>query len=111
MYYFSVKLLHGVFLINLDPCDKCAINSICKSQFDGSIKCVCPPGYNGTNCNNYIGTCIPNPCMNGGNCEEISNDYICQCTSGYVGKNCSYEGFVYVFVTFPATVDRIVIVS
>ena len=76
-----------------DPCDECVINSTsCEPQNDGSVNCVCPANYNGTSCNNYIGMCIPNPCMNGGSCEDLINNYICQCTPDYTGENCSIEG-------------------
>ena len=77
-----------------DPCNECVINSTCDPQSDGSVNCVCPAGYNGTSCNNYINMCNPNPCMNGGSCKNLINDYICQCAPGYIRRNCSSEGIV-----------------
>ena len=75
-----------------DPCGDCVVNSTCVRESDGSVNCICPAGYNGTNCSNYIGMCIPNPCMNNGNCQDLINNYTCQCTSGYAGRNCTSEG-------------------
>ena len=46
-----------------DPCDECVTNSTCRPQNDGNVNCVCLPGFNGTNCNNFIGLCIHNPCI------------------------------------------------
>ena len=91
-----------VLLLNfyLDPCDECVSNSTCQPQLDGSVNCVCPTGYGGINCNSYIELCDPNPCENGGSCEDLINDYICHCTSGHVGRNCSFEGFVYVCICY-----------
>ena len=39
--------------------------------------------------------CSPNPCSNGGTCNNDSNPYTCSCMFGYSGDNCdvnSYEG-------------------
>ena len=36
--------------------------------------------------------CTPNPCMNDGSCEDLINDYICQCASGYTGEHCDFKG-------------------
>lgn len=32
--------------------------------------------------------CTSSPCENGGTCEEIENNYQCQCKTGYMGYNC-----------------------
>ena len=74
-----------------DPCDECVINSTCEAQPDGSINCVCPTGYNGTNCDNYIGVCIPNPCMNNGSCQDIPASFTCSCPSPLSGRLCEVD--------------------
>ena len=80
------------YCIYADPCDECAINSFCKPQLDGSVYCVCPIGYNGTNCDNYIGMCMPNPCMNDGECEEdIPGNFTCSCPTPLSGRLCEVD--------------------
>ncbi|XP_041467292.1 uncharacterized protein LOC121417622 [Lytechinus variegatus] len=32
--------------------------------------------------------CTPNPCLNGGSCQETFADFDCNCTALYVGKRC-----------------------
>ena len=74
-----------------DPCDECVINSTCEPQSDGSVNCVCPAGYNGTNCNNYIGMCIPNPCMNNGSCQDTTGNFTCSCPFPLSGILCEVD--------------------
>ena len=45
--------------------------------------CDCPPGYSGTNCEDYD-QCYNINCLNGGNC--INGD--CDCPPGYYGTYC-----------------------
>lgn len=34
--------------------------------------------------------CLPNPCLNGGTCNQVGSlGYLCQCTSTCFGNNCS----------------------
>ena len=80
-----------VFYFCLDPCDECVSNSTCEPQSDGNVNCVCPTGYNGTNCNNYIGVCIPNPCMNNGNCQDIPVSFKCLCPLPLSGRLCEVD--------------------
>ena len=35
--------------------------------------------------------CANRPCENGGTCIDAVDDYTCNCTAGYTGKNCSGE--------------------
>ena len=36
----------------------------------------------------FNGTCNPNPCENGGNCQiGLGNGFSCLCPDGYIGKN------------------------
>ena len=32
--------------------------------------------------------CDPNPCQNGGICEDLVNTYLCNCEPGFTGYNC-----------------------
>ena len=36
-----------------------------------------------------IDDCDPGPCENGATCADEVDDYTCNCTVGYFGKNCS----------------------
>lgn len=46
----------------------------------------CPPGYNGTRCNNYI---CNNYCQNGGQCMIHDGKQICRCPEMFTGATCS----------------------
>ncbi|KAJ7365993.1 hypothetical protein OS493_002735 [Desmophyllum pertusum] len=47
----------------------------------------CAPGYNGSRCENDINECDSNPCLNGGSCVDLVNEYNCSCPPGYNGKS------------------------
>ena len=32
--------------------------------------------------------CVPNPCMNGGNCKEEKGNFTCDCQPGFEGDTC-----------------------
>ncbi|CAD5115618.1 DgyrCDS4573 [Dimorphilus gyrociliatus] len=51
-------------------------------------KCECKPGYIGETCSTELDTCSPNPCLNGGTCRRLTNDYLCECPKGFAGDNC-----------------------
>ena len=36
-----------------------------------------------------IDDCANVPCMNGGTCQDLVDDYRCLCAAGYTGSNCS----------------------
>lgn len=40
---------------------------------------------------NVSNPCEPNPCQNGGTCENNPNSYTCGCLAGYTGTNCETE--------------------
>ena len=39
----------------------------------GVYHCACPDGYNGTNCEEDINECDPDPCQNSAVCTETSD--------------------------------------
>ncbi|KAI3383429.1 hypothetical protein SNEBB_005763 [Seison nebaliae] len=51
-------------------------------------KCQCPIQFTGKRCENYLDTCISEPCMNGATCHSRYKSYYCQCLRGYTGTNC-----------------------
>ncbi len=51
--------------------------SACKAFFLFDLGVIC--GVN-------IDDCVPNPCANRGECEDLLNKYQCNCQSGYTGE-------------------------
>lgn len=45
--------------------------------------------FSGINCENNIDDCSPDPCLNGGTCNDLVNGYTCDCGPNWMGKNCS----------------------
>ena len=78
-------------LIFTDPCIDCPVNSVCQPQSNGSVVCICFDGYNGTNCESYIGFCHSDPCTNGGTCAEITNSFSCSCPYPLTGRFCEAD--------------------
>ncbi|KAG5868452.1 hypothetical protein JTB14_037841 [Gonioctena quinquepunctata] len=39
----------------------------------------------------YKDECTSNPCHNGGTCQDMFNDFICQCPQGWEGPDCSVD--------------------
>uniref|UniRef100_A0A3Q4I624 Crumbs cell polarity complex component 1 n=1 Tax=Neolamprologus brichardi TaxID=32507 RepID=A0A3Q4I624_NEOBR len=34
--------------------------------------------------------CYPNPCLNGGECQDLFNAYNCSCSEGWAGRHCDF---------------------
>lgn len=45
----------------------------------------------GTNCSQNIDDCFPNPCQNGGSCQDLVNAFSCSCTDEWMGETCHQE--------------------
>ncbi|XP_030222385.1 lactadherin isoform X2 [Gadus morhua] len=61
--------------------------------------CECQLGFEGVHCQNRVkgadlnvkkdvNECAAKPCKNGGSCRDLEGDFVCQCPSPYVGKQC-----------------------
>lgn len=46
--------------------------------------------YSGPSCEINIDECESNPCMNGGECTDLVNDFKCTCDVFYTGKRCQH---------------------
>jgi len=58
---------------------------------DLSFTCICPPGFNGTLCEQSFDDCISQPCLNNGTCFDGPNRFICVCTEEYDGETCEID--------------------
>ena len=47
--------------------------------------------------------CVPNPCVNGGNCEveNENGEFKCYCKPGYEGDTCEFSRLIYVVRLLP----------
>ncbi|XP_034427379.1 hyaluronan-binding protein 2-like [Hippoglossus hippoglossus] len=71
----NVTCGHGDCVINLN-----------KAPF---FECSCRPPYQGPNCNTLPASpCEPNPCQNGGVCNQGERRYHCTCPEGFTGRFC-----------------------
>ena len=61
-----------------------------------AFNCTCAPGFIGGQCQVDVNDCeIKQPCLNGGTCFDVQNDYICVCIQGEytVSKHEAYISF------------------
>ncbi|XP_067661789.1 protein crumbs-like isoform X2 [Haliotis asinina] len=80
----------GKCTVSINECN----NSPCQhgncSDVDGPAQCNCTgTGFEGDACTVEVNECDNNPCKNGGSCSNTEGSYICNCTIGYSGPNCS----------------------
>ncbi len=75
---------------DLDPCasSPCLHGAACVN-LKNDFHCNCPDKLSGKRCN-YGKYCNPNPCQNGGLCEEGDDGQICQCR-GFTGDLCTVD--------------------
>jgi len=76
--------------IDSDPCasSPCLYNGQCHN-LNNDYRCECPARLSGKRCE-YGRHCNPNPCKNGGICEEGVVGPICKCR-GFTGDLCSVD--------------------
>ncbi|KAM9364956.1 protein eyes shut homolog [Pholidichthys leucotaenia] len=69
-------------------CDSMCENGTCLRISAVSFKCICDTGLSGPPCERRKAPCDPNPCRNGGVCEENPNGFVCHCPERYAGVYC-----------------------
>lgn len=86
--YESQSGCHPTELNHQNPCD-----SICSNIWSidrclvphHSCSCVCPPGYEGQQCELNPDDCEDNDCENNSTCVDGINNYTCVCPPNYRG--------------------------
>jgi Notch-like protein len=53
--------------------------------------CECLEGFSGDDCETEVNECDPNPCENGGECDDEVGGYICECPEGFSGDDCETD--------------------
>lgn len=67
------------------------VSLACEGNFEGVSCDRCVSGWAGSQCDVNIDDCTPNPCIHGGECFDMVNDYYCECVNGYLGKECQVQ--------------------
>jgi hypothetical protein len=75
----------------IQPCESVACDNggTCVSGDPFSYECLCPPGFNGSSCQENLNIC---GCENGGTCisDELLN-LECRCPEGFGGSRCELD--------------------
>ncbi len=80
---------------NSSPCFGQATCITTKAQ-PNFYQCLCPPGFEGVNCQLLRNPCLSIPCKNNAQCINLSTfgnplTYICQCQLGWTGSTCEIK--------------------
>ncbi|KAH0616155.1 hypothetical protein JD844_027065 [Phrynosoma platyrhinos] len=54
----------------------------------GCYYCKCAALFMGIHCDVSVNPCASNPCLYGGTCIPVNDDFICQCRGLYTGQRC-----------------------
>ncbi|CAB3404417.1 unnamed protein product [Caenorhabditis bovis] len=68
--------------------DFCKHGSQCVMKPSGKLGCKCVSGTTGSRCEREINECGFGKCKNNAKCVDLFNDYRCECSPGWMGRNC-----------------------
>jgi len=69
----------------------CLHGATCVDTASAGYMCLCPDGFDGTNCGHQVDDCATNRCLNGGSCVDKVNGFKCICPAGYGGHLCQTD--------------------
>uniref|UniRef100_A0A665X8D2 Protein eyes shut homolog n=1 Tax=Echeneis naucrates TaxID=173247 RepID=A0A665X8D2_ECHNA len=75
-------------VVGKEICDKICENGTCIQVSPTSYRCRCDSGLSGPPCKKKSAPCLPNPCRNGGSCEEGLEGFVCHCQEEFGGLYC-----------------------
>ncbi|XP_072352995.1 protocadherin Fat 1a isoform X3 [Scyliorhinus torazame] len=86
----SVEMSPGCSLVPAEGClsSPCQNSGTCSSLPNGGYFCKCTSLFMGIHCDVAVNPCASNPCLYGGTCIPVNDDYICQCRGQYTGQRC-----------------------
>ncbi|XP_075944769.1 protein crumbs homolog 1 [Anarhichas minor] len=58
---------------------------------DRELYCDCQPGFIGHRCEQEVDECRSNPCLNGGYCRNLINQFMCVCDMSFAGITCQTD--------------------
>ena len=58
------------------------------ANYEWKDGCRCKAGFGGEKCEENVNDCKPNPCRNGGTCQDKIPGYTCACTTGFKDLHC-----------------------
>ena len=58
------------------------------ANYEWKSGCRCKLGYGGERCEENVNDCKPNPCHNGGTCQDKISGYVCTCAPGFTDLHC-----------------------
>ncbi|CAJ0959714.1 unnamed protein product, partial [Mesorhabditis belari] len=70
------------------PENFCKQGGKCLESSSGKLRCECPKGIIGENCEREINECNWLRCVHSKECIDMLDDYKCVCNDGWMGKNC-----------------------
>ena len=75
----------------MDSClsSPCETGAMCVNLMgNNNYECLCPPGFEGSNCAQNINDCEGASCPVNSSCMDGVNSFECVCNPGFAGPNC-----------------------